>query len=128
MAKKGAGNFSITYDSLDLTQYVNQPEFEVAVAELEATVGNSTVTQSDIGLPTYTLNIQGDVAKAVQDKLAIPPTTKKNLVYTTGTGGELVTRTWTGTVFHSNYKESHPANGKSTFSCKLNISGAPTVT
>lgn len=132
MAKKGAGNFTAVYRGTDVSGYINQMEYDAAVAELEATVANSTSTASDPGLPTVGVNLQGDLSKAVQLLFAVIPTDKGNLVVTTGTGAELLTRTWTASgatgAFHTGYKETHPANGKATFSVKLNVTGLPVIT
>jgi hypothetical protein len=127
MARKSAGNTTVTYNSQNITAYINQTDLEMTVAELEATVLTSTAEEYDAGLPGYTLGLTTDWQKALDDILApdvLTPTKRTVVVTVTGDSGT-ATYTWTTKGFITGYSLSSPATGKITAQPKLRLSGAP---
>lgn len=127
MARKGAGNYTVTYNSNNITAYVSQADLEATVAELEATVLTSTGEQYDPGLSSWTLSLTTDWQKALDDILApdvITPAKRTVVVTVTGDSGT-VTYTWTTNGFITGYPITAPATGKLTATPTLRLSGIP---
>jgi hypothetical protein len=108
MPAKAAGNVTLTYNSVALTDYLDDISIEAVVKELITTVLSSTGETKIPGVANYTLNIGGPWAKALDDALApdaiTPPTTMRTLVAVYGVSGSTVTLTWTTNAFIGNYK------------------------
>jgi hypothetical protein len=127
MARKGAGNFTVTYNSQNITAYINQADLEMAITELEATTLTSTGMDYDPGLGDFTLRLTNDWNKALDDILApdvITPTKRTVVVTVTGDTGT-ATYTWTSKAFITGYPISAPASGKITGTPTLRLGGAP---
>ncbi len=121
----GAGNFTFTFDSLDTSGQLDKADLDETVAELEATFANSTATGSEPGLKTFKITASGAWSKALDAKMR--GTGKKTAVLTIGSGGELVTYTWTTQAFVTNYKRTMGSKDRVDWSCTYNLSGLPTV-
>jgi hypothetical protein len=125
-ALKGAGGVTVTYNSNALTNYVNAPDLQNTLAELESTHLGSTAETADAGLVSSTLNLGGDWA-ATLDGFLGPDSlagTKRTVAIVIGGA---VTYTWAaaGDVggFITNYQIQTTASGKLTWSAQLRLSG-----
>jgi hypothetical protein len=133
MAIRAGGNISIVYDSLDITQYCMAASVEMVLALIDSTNLASTSDVSTPGTTGYSVPLNGEWSKTLDDKLMpdiiTPPATHKTLVIGLGAVGAVVTLTWTTKAFVSNYKPdwSDPkTNAK--WSGVLSFSGAPVRT
>jgi hypothetical protein len=127
-ARKSAGNITVTYNSNNVTAYVNQAQLNSTAAELEATTLTSTGQQFDPGLSEWSLDLTTDWEKAMDDIFgpdAITPTKRTVVITVTGSGGT-VTYTWTTNGFVTGYNIGAQATGKLTSAPKLRLSGIPT--
>ena len=130
MAIKGAGNCTVTYNAVPISQYVNNVDLTNTIAELEATVLTSTAEASVAGLGSYTLKLDGDWLKALDDVLgpdSLTGTLRTTVVVfgSAGAGGT-VTYTWTTNSFLTSYEIKTAAKDKITFSGQLRLNNAPT--
>ncbi len=75
MAVKGVGNATVTYNSVNITAYINEVELGITIAELEGTNLASTVAQFAPSLPQYNLTLKGDWIKAIDDALGVDSVT-----------------------------------------------------
>lgn len=128
-AMVGESNTSVSYNSQDISQYCNQAQLDMVVAELEATNFASTGSDSDPGLTTYSINLQGDWTKALDTILApdaLTPTKRTTVIGFGPSGAGRATYTWTNKAFISNYTiNANNPKEKITWSAKLNLSGNP---
>ena len=132
MAQKGAGGATVTYNSNNISQYLNTNTLTNTIAELEATVLTSTAEESIAGLGSYELTIEGDWSKAIDDILGPDSLTGAKrtvvLIYgTAGTGGT-VTYTWTTNGFLTSYEINATATDKIVLCGTLRLNGAPVRT
>jgi hypothetical protein len=128
MSRKGAGNFTVSYNANNITAYINQADLEMMVTELEATVLTSDGIDNDPGLPGFTLRLAADWQKALDDILGpdvLTPTKRTAVVTVTGDTGT-VTYTWTNKAFITGYGISGGATGKITAPPQLRLGGKPT--
>ena len=58
MGVKGPKNCTFTYNSVNLTAYVDQVDLQMAVAELETTNLDSSAQEFIPGLPNYTADVK----------------------------------------------------------------------
>lgn len=125
-ALKGASNVTVTYNSNALTAHVNTVQLDNVIAELESTHLGSTASESDPGLAKHTLDIGGDWNSTIDGYLGPDGMsgTKRTCVIVFGPSGSQVTYTWTSQAFITNWQIQSPANGKQTWTAKLNLSGA----
>lgn len=127
-ATKGAGNSTVVYNAVPLTPYVTSPTLTNAIAEIDATVLSSTAEESVAGLGSFQLQLEGNWEKALDDALGPDSIngTLRTAVVTFGSGAGLVTYTWTGKAFITNYEISAAATDKLSFTATLRLNGAPT--
>lgn len=127
MALKGAGNSTCTYNSTNISQYLNTNTLTNTIAELEATVLTSTAEETIAGLGSYELTLEGDWSKAIDDVLGPDSLsgTKRTVVLTYGPGATDVTYTWTNQGFITNYEINATATDKIVLSATLRLNGAP---
>jgi hypothetical protein len=132
MAVKAAGNVSVTYDSVDITQYVNTASIAASIAELDTTDLASTAMSYIPGLADWTcaLEINNYVAAAdtaIMEDLETPPTTLKTLeVEFTDAADATVTYTWTTSCFPTGGTVGGDASGLITISgVVIRCNGAP---
>lgn len=130
MALKGAGNATVTYNSSNISQYINSNTLTNTIAELEATVLTSTAMASIAGLGSYELALEGDWSKTIDDILGPDSLTGtlRTVVLVYGPSGTTVTYTWTTNGFITNYEITAPATDKLAFSATLRLNGAPART
>ncbi len=133
MAVRGAGNILVTYNSVDITPYLNSAELANTVAELESTNLASTASGYTPGLPSYTLSLGGDFVKASDSVLgvdAMTPARRAVVVKITDEDAAWVQYGWTNTGgygygFITGYNISGSAAGKIEHSPSLRLSGSP---
>ena len=121
----GAGNYSLTFDGLNVTSQCDKADLEEVVAELEATFGDATGTANEPGLKTFKITASGAWSKALDAKFRANG--KKTAILTVGSSTELVTYTWTTQAFIANYKRTMAAKERLDWSATINLSGLPTV-
>jgi len=130
MAVRGAGNVVVTYNSSNITAYLNTVELAATIDELEATDLASTVAEYSPSLASYALTIGGDWDKALDDILgvdALAPVTRAVVIKFTDETGDWAQYAW-ATGFISGYSISASATGKVEHSPSLRLSGTPTRT
>lgn len=108
MPVKAASNITVTYNSVAITDYIDDVGIEAVVKELITTVLSSTGETKIAGVPNWTLNIGGPWAKALDDAVGpdavTPPASMRTLVVVYGASGAQITLTWTSNAFIGNYK------------------------
>ena len=130
MATKSLGNVTVTYDSLNITAYLNTQSISAVIAQIDTTNLASTGDEKIAGSGAWQVDVGGMWAKALDDKLGVdavtPPTTLKTLVVVIGAAGSTVTYTWTTNAFVGNYKiDTTDPKGMIAWSGTLAVSGAP---
>ena len=132
--KGESSNFTVTYDSVDITQYCNQASVEATVAEVDTTNLASTGAESSPASTSWTVPLGGFLDKALDDVLGVdaitPPASYKDLVITVGPGGTQTTYTWTGSSSTGASIENYTISPTDptqiiTWSASLLISGGP---
>lgn len=131
MPVKAAGNVIVTYNSVNITAYLNTQALEAVVNEIDTTNLASTGAEKTPGTTNWTINVGGFWAKALDDALApdgvTPPGTLRTLVVVIGASGAQATYTWTANAFVGNYKiEATDPTGVISWSGTLAVNGAPT--
>lgn len=133
MPIRAGGNISLVYDSLDITQYCTSAALEMVLNLIDSTNLASTSDVNTPGTTNYSVPLNGEWAKVLDDKLApdiiTPPATHKTLVIGLGAVGAVATYTFTTKSFVSNYKPdwSDP-KASAKWSGVLSFSGAPVRT
>lgn len=132
--KSESSNFSVTYNSVDVTAYCSQGDVEAVVAEIDATNLASVNAESEPGSTDWRVRCSGMLEKSSDDvfgKEALgQPSTLRNLVITVGPSGTRTTFTWTGTTlegaFINNYtiQPTEPTQ-LINWQAELGISGGP---
>lgn len=129
MAIRGAGNVTVTYNSNNITAYINEFELSQTVAELERTSLASTVMEYDPSIAEYTLTLNGDWAIALDNILGpdiVSPVTRAVSIAIED-GASTVTYAWTS-GFLTGFNISGSATDKITHAPSLRLSGPPTRT
>ena len=127
-AIKGAGNAVVTYNSVNISQYVTSADMTNTIAELEATVLTSTAEQTVAGLGSYEMQIEGDWDKVLDDSLgpdSVSGTLRTASIKYGSVAGSMVTYTWTTNAFITSYNITTAANEKIGFSATLRLNNAP---
>jgi hypothetical protein len=127
---KGAGNVTTTYNSHEITDYVNQAQIAAAIDSLESTDMGSAAKEYEPGLASWTASI--DVVKwdaTIDGYLApdaVTPGTKKTFVHAVSDGTNTVTYTWTSNAFPTGYSiQSAPGALINSPGVAIQLSGAP---
>ncbi len=129
MGVKGPSNVTFTYNSVNMTAYVDQVDLQMAVNELETTNLASTGQEYIPGLP----NFQADIKVTKWDKVvddvfgadAITPTLRTAAIAFKDASGDTITYTWTTNAFVTGYNISGQATGKIDAGPKVRLSGIP---
>ena len=132
--KGEAANYTVTYNSVDITGYINQSDLEGVVAEIDGTNLASVAAESEPGSTDWRVRCSGMLDKASDDMFGkdalSPPATMRNLVITVGPSGTRTTFTWTGSTdegaFIDNYaiQPTEPTQ-LINWQAELGISGGP---
>lgn len=135
MATKTLTNLVLTYNSNNITSYLDTASLEATVEAIDTTTLASTAQEKTPGATSYSVPIGGFWAKALDDILGAdavsPPTTLRTFAYQIGPVGNRVTYTWTGSAtvgaFISDYKvDASDPMGVIKWTGTLTISGSPT--
>ena len=135
MPVRALGNVVITYNSVNVTAYLNTGSQEATVTAIDTTSLASTGQEQTPGAPAYSYPVGGFWSKALDDVFGAdsvsPPTTLRNFSCQIGPVGNRATYTWTGSstvgAFVSDYKvDFTDPMGMITWSGTLTLSGAPT--
>lgn len=131
-------NVTVSYNSVNLTPYLNQASLENTVEAIDTTTFDSDGKENAPGTPGFSISVGGPWTKALDDALgpdaiSPPEATLRTLVHTVGPTGAKVIRTWTGSAtvgaFISNYTvDASDPMGMITWSGTLSVSGAPVRT
>ncbi|TXH41096.1 MAG: hypothetical protein E6Q97_38350 [Desulfurellales bacterium] len=130
------GNVVITFDSLVISDYMDDGSLETTVEAIETTTLASTGMESSAGMPSFKVPMGGIYKKALNDKLGVqsasPPAALKTLVVQIGPSGERVTYTWTASTtvgaFVGDYTiDFSDPKGVIKWKGTLEISGAPVL-
>lgn len=126
---KGAGNFTISYNSVALAGYAASADIDAAVKELDTTVLTSTGQTKIPGVANFTLNLAGNYDVAVDNAIApdviTPPTTLRTVVVVYGPSGSTVTLTWTTNAFVQSYKVTTTPTDLMKWTAVVAVSGVP---
>ena len=132
MGVKGPKNCTFTYNSVNLTAYVDQVDLQMAVAELETTNLDSSAQEFIPGLPNYTADVKVTKWDKVVDDVfgpdAITPALRTAAIGFKDASGDTITYTWTTNAFVTGYNISGQATGKVDSGPKIRLSGIPTRT
>lgn len=135
--KAESSNFTVTYNSVNITAYCSQSQVQATVTEIDSTNLASTGAESAPAATTWTLNVQGFLDKASDDIFGkdslTPPSTYRNLVITVGPTGNQSIYTWTGTTTEGAFIQNYtiPATEPTqlaTWTAEVGISGGPVRT
>lgn len=129
MAIRAAGNVVVTYNSQNVTQYINEFELAQTVDELERTSLASTVMEYRPSIANYNLTLSGDWALAADNIFGpdiVSPTTRACSIKIED-GANSVTYSWS-TAFLTNFSIAGSATDKITHSPAIRLSGPPTRT
>lgn len=127
MPVKSNPNIELTYDSNNITQYCDQATMDATVEAIEATNLASAATVTTPGDTTYSYDMGGDWALALDAIFgpdAIDPSTLRTFVAAIGASGSQATYTWTSGAFVSNYKVAAQAGANLKWTAKLNLTVA----
>jgi hypothetical protein len=128
-------NVVITFDSLQISNYMNDASLETTVETIDTTTFASTGAENSPGMPSFQVPVGGIWRKALNDKLgaqSADPDGLKTLVIQVGPSGERVTYTWTASstvgAFIGDYKvDFSEVKGIIKWSGTLQVSGAPVI-
>ena len=129
MAIRGAGNVTVTYNSQNVTAYINEFELQQTVDELEQTSLASTVMEYRPSIANYSLSLNGDWALAADNIFGpdiVSPTTRACSIQIED-GASSVTYAWT-VGFLTGFSISGSATDKITHAPEIRLSGPPTRT
>lgn len=125
---KSAGNITVTFNSNNITAYLDQVELQATVDELETTNLASTAQESDPGLGKWTVSFASSKWDSTLDGYLAPSVTtptKRTCVIAIVGGAQTVTYTWTTQAYITNYNIAATAKGAHTTAPKLTLSGNP---
>ena len=128
-ATKAAGNVTVTYNSNDISAYVNSAQIEADIAELDTTNMSSTAMESIPGLANWSFTASIPVWDSTLDGYlapdAVTPTQRTLAVAYTDSGSNTVTYTWTSNCAISSASIGGSADGLITSDYSFQCSGAP---
>lgn len=131
MGVKGPKNYTLTFNSVNLTAYVDEVDLQMAVAELEETNLDSSAQEFIPGLANYQADIKVTKWDIVVDNvlgpLMLAPAMVTAVITAKDASGDTATYTWTN-AFATGYNIAGAATGKVTSAPKIRLSGNPTRT
>jgi hypothetical protein len=132
MPVKSNPNIVLTYNSVNITQYCDTATMDATLETIETTNLASTATESTPGDTTWTYDIGGSWAKALDDvfgpDVITPPATLRTFSAAIGAVGAVSTYTWTTKAFVNNYNVDTTAGENITWTGTLNLTGSPVRT
>lgn len=128
MATRARGNTTVTFNSVDITQYLDSASLSNVAERLDTTNLASTGKESIAGDVEYSIPVSGNWAAALDT--AIQPEvgtgTKRTCVITFGATPSLVTYTWTSQSEVQDYTITSAVGDFIKWSGTIALSGAPT--
>jgi hypothetical protein len=127
-ARKSLGNATVTYNAVNITQYLKQSDLDSTVNRLETTNLTSTGAESIADSTTYSVSFNGFWDKALDDVIApdvITLGTQRTAIITFVGSTGTVTYTWTSKAEIENWKISAAAGQFISCSGALALNGAP---
>lgn len=133
MPVKGASNTAVTYNSINITAYLNQGDLDAAIAQLDVTNLASTGKEFLPEPTEWSISFNGFWDVTLDSALApdiITPVAagRQGAIAFTDDGGQIVTYSWASGARIENYKVSSGATAVIANQTKLRMSGAPTRT
>lgn len=129
---KGAKHCFFTLDGVALTNYVDQVDLNVAIADLATTNMGSDAEEAEPGLASFDGSVKvtkwGKVVDDVLGPLALAPEKVTAVIAYKDDLGNTVTYTWTNEAFVTGYNISGAATGKIESGPKVRLSGLPVRT
>lgn len=128
-ARKARGNAAVSYNSNNITQYLDSADLEATIDQLETTNLASTAAESTAGDPSWSISMSGmwdNTIDAIIGPDAVTPGTKRTAVMTLTGSSATVTYTWTSNAEIGDYSINSAVGDFIKFSCTLTLSGAPT--
>lgn len=127
---KAAGNATVTYNSNNVTAYINDATLQMAIDELETTNLASTGKEFIPGMGDYTIDLPFAYWDSTLDgylyaDAITPGTLRTAAIAYTDSGGTTVTYTWTSKAFVTNYSIGGGATAVLGGSAALRLVGAP---
>lgn len=101
-AVKGAGSVTVTYNSNNITAYVNSASIAASIAELDTTDLASTAMEYIPGLADFTVSLEAPNWDATLDGYIMPDLltpAQRTLAIAYSDGSSTVTYTWTTASF-----------------------------
>jgi hypothetical protein len=101
-AVKGAGSVTVTYNSNNITAYVNSAAIAASIAELDTTDLASTAMEYIPGLADFTVSLEAPNWDATLDGYIMPDLltpAQRTLAIAYSDGTNTVTYTWTSASF-----------------------------
>lgn len=132
MPVKSNPNVSLVYNAVNITAFCDTASMDAVVEAIEDTNLASTATSNTPGDTTWTYDIGGSWAIALDNvfgpDVGSPPATLRTFVAAIGAVGGVATYTWTTAAYITNYKVTMTAGANIKWTGKLNLTAAPVRT
>ena len=127
---KAAGNVTVTYNSNEITAYLNDAQLQATIAELETTDLASTAMEYIPGFADWTCDLPFAHWDSTLDgylyaDVTSPGTLRTAVISFTDSGDTTVSYTWTSNAFITNYTIGGGATAVLGGSTALRLVGAP---
>ena len=129
---KAAGHVTVTYNTVDITQYIDGASIAASIAELDTTDLASTAMEYIPGLADWTISLNVNnyvsaVDTAIMVDLVTPPSTLRTVVVVvTDAAAATATYTWTTSCFLTGGEIGGEASGLVGISgVNIRCNGAP---
>ena len=129
---KGAGHITVTYNTVDISQYIDSASVSASIAELDTTSLTATAMTYIPGLADWTIstNINNYVQAAdtaiMVDAVTPPSTLRTVVVVVTDAAAAVATYTWTTSCFVTGLEIGGEASGLVGISgINIRCNGAP---
>jgi hypothetical protein len=126
------GNVTVLYNATQIEDYCSQADLDATMNSIDVTNLGSTTAESISDFPEWKINLSGFWDATIDGVLApdaVTPGTKRNctIVLTDAAAGT-VSYAWTANAELGSWQIQTAPRAAKTFSCVLNLSGAPTRT
>ena len=128
MATRARGNTTVTFNSVDITQYCDSAALAMTAERLDTTNLASTGKESIAGDTEYSIPLSGNWSVALDTALApeiITTGTKRTAIIAFDGGAQTVTYTWTSLAEVQDYTVTAAVGDFHKWSGTLSLSGAP---
>lgn len=130
-ARKSRGNVVVSFNSNNITAYLDSADLEATIDQLETTNLASTAAESTAGDPSWSIKVGGMWDSTLDGYIgpeAVTPGTKRTASIALTGSGATVTYTWTSNAEIGDYTINSAVGDFIKFSATLTLSGAPTRT